>query len=228
MDSNPGWSVAGQWAFGQPTGQGGAQHGHPDPLNGATGTNVYGVNLNGDYSTTVGGPYYLTMGPVSLRHYAYTILRFQRWLNSDYAPYATANVQVSSNGSNWTEVWSNGTTETADAAWTLQQYDISATADDQPAVYVRWGYQIGSGAYPYSGWNIDDVQLVGMPLVTPGDLDCDGAITFGDINAFVLALGGYAGYHAAYPACLWLNADCDGNGAVDFGDINAFVALLNP
>ena len=59
-----------------------------------------------------------------------------------------------------------------------------------------------------------------------GDLNCDGAVNFGDVNPFVLALGGQAGYQAAFPNCNWLNADCNGDGIVDFADINPFVALL--
>ncbi len=59
-----------------------------------------------------------------------------------------------------------------------------------------------------------------------GDLNCDYAVNFDDINAFVLALGGFADYHAAYPACNWLNADCNQDGLVDFDDIDAFVAIL--
>ena len=53
MDADPGWSVQGQWAFGHPDRAGRRFHGYPDPNNGHTGTNVYGVNLNGGYSTTV-------------------------------------------------------------------------------------------------------------------------------------------------------------------------------
>jgi len=60
----------------------------------------------------------------------------------------------------------------------------------------------------------------------PGDMDCDGDVDFDDINPFVLALGGPAGYYAQYPNCIWLNGDCDGDGDVDFDDINAFVALI--
>ena len=59
-----------------------------------------------------------------------------------------------------------------------------------------------------------------------GDLNCDGAVTFDDINPFVLALSDPAGYATAYPACNILNGDCDQNGVVNFDDINAFVALL--
>jgi hypothetical protein len=63
--------------------------------------------------------------------------------------------------------------------------------------------------------------------VLPGDLNCDGAINFGDINPFVLILTDPVAWQAAYPGCPLLNGDISGNGSVDFGDINPFVALLS-
>ncbi len=60
-----------------------------------------------------------------------------------------------------------------------------------------------------------------------GDLNCDGVVNFDDINAFVLALSGAAGYEAVYPDCDVTLADCNGDGAVNFDDINAFVAILS-
>ncbi len=155
-----------------------------------------------------------------------TQLKFQRWLNSDYQPYVYATLQVSNNGTSWIDVWSNGTAELTANAWSLQTYDIGAVADDQPAVYVRWGYQVGSSAWAYSGWNIDDVQLVAVPVLDPGDLNCDGVVDFDDINPFVLALSDPQAYQAAYPDCRLLNGDCNEDGVVDFDDINAFVALF--
>ena len=225
LDSDPGWPVQGQWAFGQPTGGGGA-HGYPDPNDGATGDFVYGVNLNGDYSTTPGGPWYVTMGPVDLSYATHTKVRFQRWLNSDYQPYAYATVEVSNNGSTWTQVWSNGTQEIKDNAWSLKEYDISAVADEHAAVQVRWGYRINNGALAYSGWNIDDIQLVAIPTTLPGDLNCDGAVDFGDINPFVLILTSPTQWQETYPGCPLLNGDINGDGSVDFADINPFVQLL--
>lgn len=59
-----------------------------------------------------------------------------------------------------------------------------------------------------------------------GDLNCDGEVDFGDINAFVLALTDPVGYAQAYPACELGNADINGNGKVDFEDINPFIDLL--
>jgi hypothetical protein len=163
LDNDPGWSREGQWAFGHPTGQGAVSHGNPDPTTGATGSNVFGVNLNGDYySTGAGGPFYLTLGPLNFSNAANVVLQFQRWLNSDYQPFAFATVDVSNDGTNWAALYANGGTEVVDASWTEYQYDVSGFVDGQPAVYVRWGYQLAAGAFPYSGWNIDDIEFLGM------------------------------------------------------------------
>jgi hypothetical protein len=60
-----------------------------------------------------------------------------------------------------------------------------------------------------------------------GDVNCDGAVDFADINPFVLALSDPDQYAATFPYCIWQNADCNGDQRVDFADINAFVALLS-
>jgi hypothetical protein len=227
IDSDPGWSTQGEWAFGQPTGQGGS-HGYPDPTSGATGQNVYGVNLNGDYSTQYGGPYYLTLGPLDLSQANSPILKFQRWLNSDYQPYVRATLQVSANGTAWTDLWSNGSKVIRENTWSPREYDLPADTSYCPNVYLRWGYQIMQEALAYSGWNIDDVEIWGFALQMAGDLNCDGYVNFGDINPFVLALVDPAAYVTTYPSCDIMNADMNGDGSVDFGDINPFVAAMLP
>ncbi|MDB6064476.1 MAG: hypothetical protein JWR26_684 [Pedosphaera sp.] len=161
LDADPGWTRQGEWAFGQPGGLGGSPHGNPDPSSGATGTNVFGVNLNGNYSTAVGGPYFLTAGPFDFTGFGNISLQFQRWLNTDYPPYAYATVEVSNDGANWSLIFTNRTSAIQDSSWTECQYDISAFADGQPSVFVRWGYSVNYGAFPYSGWNIDDVAFFG-------------------------------------------------------------------
>ena len=192
MSSNPGWSAEGQWAWGQPTGQGGTEGGNPDPTCGHTGDNVYGVNLNGDYATDVGGPYYLTAGPIDLTGVTDATLKFQRWLNSDTTPNVSATVEVSVDGVKWTTIWSNGETEyyseteyCTDSSWTECVYGIGSIADGQPHVYVRWGYEVQqAGAVAGSGWNIDDVQIRGVVGGTfqPGYFDYDGDVDFADFK----------------------------------------------
>jgi hypothetical protein len=164
LNTNPNWTAEGQWQFGTPTGTGGSLHGYPDPNQGFTGQNVYGVNLNGDYTVTAGGPYRLTAGPFDCSGYEQISLNFARWLNTDNSDYVKCMVEVSRNGSDWQTIWVNPSeSEIAENLWQQQHFDISSIADGQATVYVRWSYQILNGrAYPYSGWNIDDVELVGL------------------------------------------------------------------
>lgn len=164
LDTDPGWPRSGPWDYGKPTGGGGTAHGHPDPTAGATGSNVLGINLNGDYSTALGGPWWLTAGPFDLSQRKSTRLAFQRWLNSDYEPWVSALIEVSINGTQWTTVWRNGFTFTAESSWKRQELDLSAIADRQPRVWVRWGHKVGRSTevWACSGWNLDDVQILGQ------------------------------------------------------------------
>jgi len=166
LNTDPGWTRQGQWAFGTPTGSGGTAHGYPDPTSGATGTNVFGVNLSGDYSTTVGGPWYLTTGPINLTGCTGTQLRFKRWLNTDYASFVYATIDVSTDGTTWTNLFTNSGTAIAENAWSTQTCTLGSATDNNATVYIRWGYQIGSGAYAYSGWNIDDIEFLASSSMT--------------------------------------------------------------
>ena len=163
LSSDPGWTTEGEWGFGQPTGSGGAEFGYRDPANGYTGSNVYGVNLSGDYSITVGGPYYLTSGPFDCSSYEAIEIMFYRWLNTDYPPFVKHKIEVSNNGIDWNIVWEQSDGEFIYGnVWQPIKYDISSTADGENTVYIRWSYEIlQEGAFPMSGWNIDDIQLWG-------------------------------------------------------------------
>lgn len=163
LDDNPHWQVEGQWAFGQPTGSGGT-YGNPDPNTGFSGANVYGVNLEGDYATDIGGPYNLTAGPFYCKQYRNIQLKFARWLNSDTPMYVKNAVEVSNDGVDWTIVWEPmEPTAITDDTWQMLEYDISTIADGEESVFIRWSYTINERAYQYSGWNIDDVELWGNP-----------------------------------------------------------------
>ena len=101
----------------------------------------------------------------------------------------------------------------------------SALSTDLGDYGVFWNPTAGVG---FVWANVDHATdfAPGVPVTQVGDLNCDGTVDFDDINPFVKALAGRAGYEAAYPNCLWLNGDIDGNGSVDFDDINPFVRCL--
>jgi hypothetical protein len=220
LDEMPLASMFGQWQFGQPLGQGGDSYGNPDPSSGYTGDNVFGVNLAGDYSTELGGPYDLTIRGVDCSNLTQVHLHFMRWLNTDYQPYAYATVAVSNDGFNFTEIWDNGTSSVTDSAWTEQVFDISDIADGQEYVYLRWGYEIGSssGVWAYSGWNVDDIEVWGVPPSggggCPGDIDGDGEVGVTDFLELLSAWGPNPGHPA----------DIDGDDVVGVTD---FLELLS-
>lgn len=64
------------------------------------------------------------------------------------------------------------------------------------------------------------------PLPFYGDANCDGEITFADIDYFLVALAGQATWEQLYPDCPWLSADMNRDGEVTFADIDGFVAAL--
>ncbi|MBN1867451.1 hypothetical protein JW916_09175 [Candidatus Sumerlaeota bacterium] len=177
MDTNPGWSTQGQWAWGVPQGSGG-QYGSPDPTCGATGNNVYGYNLAGDYGNSISSPYYLTAGAIDCSASAGTHLRFWRWLGV-MSPYNDdASVQVSNNGSTWQTVWQNEDS-LYEGRWTQVTYDISTVADGQPTVYVRWGMGTTDAVLTACGWNIDDVQILRLVSTSDRLTVHDGDVFFG-------------------------------------------------
>ena len=90
-------------------------------------------------------------------------LKFQRWLNSDYQTYVYQTLEASVNGLMWSPVWDNGSSEVADSSWSEQVFDLSALADGETTLYLRWGHRVASsGSWAYSGWNIDDVEIWGL------------------------------------------------------------------
>ncbi len=159
MDTNPGWTTQDQWAFGQPTG-GGGEYGGPDPTSGHTGLNVYGYNLAGDYANTL-PERHLTSTAIDCSNLSGVTLKFWRWLGVEVSSYDHAYVRVSNNGSTWTTVWQNSA-QLAETSWTQVEYDISALADGQATVYLRWTMGTTDGSWRFCGWNIDDVEIWGV------------------------------------------------------------------
>ncbi len=160
MDGDPGWTAAGDWAHGQPTGGGGVSYGFPDPASGFTGSNVYGFNLGGDYAPNL-PELHLVTGAIDCTGLEGVTLKFMRWLNVEQPLYDHASLAVSSDGATFFPVWENPA-EIIENAWTQVEYDISAVADGQATVYLRWTMGTTDGNWQYSGWNIDDVEIWGM------------------------------------------------------------------
>ena len=62
------------------------------------------------------------------------------------------------------------------------------------------------------------------PASCRGDMNCDGTVTFADIDLFVAALAGEPAW--THWPCPWINGDCTADGNVTFADIDPFVARI--
>jgi len=217
METDPGWTVNGDWAWGIPQGNDG------DPSGGFTGSNVYGYNLSGAYANNLAETALITT-TIDCSAMQNLELRFKRWLGVENSQYDHASIDVSNDGTTWTGIWENPGSSIEESSWTDCSYDISNVADNEPTVYIRWIMGSTDSSVTYCGWNIDDVEIWGVntlaPTATPdicihhGDSNLDGTVTAADAQqAFLIALGSYAPTYEEECA-----SDCNGDGDVTAGD----------
>ena len=119
LDSDPGWTVQGQWDHGTPTG-GGGEYGNEDPTAGHTGSCVYGYNLSGDYANNLSETH-LTSAAIDCSDLSSVSAKFWRWLNVERNSYDHAYFSVSNDGSSWTTLFSNPDSHIEDDSWS--QFD---------------------------------------------------------------------------------------------------------
>ncbi len=168
LDSDPGWTTDGDWAFGMPSGAGGSA-GSPDPTSGFTGMNVYGYNLDGDYQPNMHETEYLMTAAVDCRNKSGTTLEFEGWLGVEKNNYDHASIQISTDGSGgWETIWENPSGSLDGGVWTCWSFDISEIADNAEQVFIRWGMGPTDSSVNYCGWNIDDIQIVSFQTCDPG------------------------------------------------------------
>lgn len=152
-------AVQNDWQKGTPQGKGGF-----DPASAGAGTSARGNdlgigNFNGNYASNASNwlesPAIDATGATGLR------LRFLRQLSVEDGLYDQAAIRV-----NGALVWQNpatqgGTSNLIDTAWTAQDIDVSALADGQPAVKIRFELK-ADGGLEFGGWTIDDVALMSV------------------------------------------------------------------
>ncbi|MEQ8769178.1 MAG: proprotein convertase P-domain-containing protein [Phycisphaerales bacterium] len=212
MDTDPMWTTEGLWAWGVPAGLGGGGFSGPDPTSGFTGANVYGYNLNGNYTDNMPETN-LTSDALDVSGNAQVVVSFRRWLGMESSTFDDAAFRVSVDGGPFQDVWVHSGGSFGDDAWTFQSYDITGIAGGASTITLRWVMGATDGSVTYPGWNLDDIEVGGDNiLANPADLDGNLALNVDDIDAFVSAFLG--------SDCL---ADMNGTGTLNVDDIDAFV-----
>ncbi|MBL8858692.1 MAG: hypothetical protein JNL28_09320 [Planctomycetes bacterium] len=186
MESNGAWVTGSvgdtansnnDWQRGVPQGKSGTSSSVPwaDPSVATSGTscrgNDLGLNgLNGAYQSDVHN--YLLSPVFNCSGQTGVNLIFKRWLTVEKSEFDIARVLV-----NNTEVWRNPFgAHLLDTSWTTQSIDISALADNNPAVTIQFELQ-SDGGLNLGGWQIDDLALGRIeraPQCTPIQSFCAG------------------------------------------------------
>ncbi|MFO1495993.1 MAG: M14 family zinc carboxypeptidase [Lysobacterales bacterium] len=96
----------------------------------------------------------LTSLPLDLRDTSGLRLQFQSWCDTE-STYDFGRVEISTDGSNWTQIWS------CDASPQWSSVDLSLAALEG-AANARIRFRFTSDvSQVYDGWNIDDIRIVG-------------------------------------------------------------------
>ena len=151
------------WQRGTPAGNAG------DPGTAYSGTKAWANDLglpgwNGSYAANVNN--YLESPAIDCTGKSGVTLRFARYLGVEEGIYDRAKILV-----NGQLVWQNQNNgHTLDSNWGFVEYDISAIADNNPAVKVRFTLTSDAGL-EFGGWTIDDFELYTLDAVPPGGTD---------------------------------------------------------
>jgi hypothetical protein len=164
FEISSGWTHGGtgqdDWQNDTPAGNGGY-----DPSSAASGAKVWGNDLghgnyNGNYQPNVNN--WLESPSIDCTGQTGVHLRYRRWLTVEEGQYDQAKILVNGN-----QVFANPASgDHIDTAWELHDIDISAHADNNPNVKIKYTLTTDGGK-ELGGWTIDDLHV---GTVSDGDL----------------------------------------------------------
>jgi hypothetical protein len=160
FSTNQGWQLGTGWQIGSATPFNSSTSGHEEPAfdNSPTSDNmILGHMIGADYTNNM-SPVYATSPPIDCTGMTNVQLRFYRWLGVMVGD--TVKVQVTNNGSTWTDLFQNGGTVATPTQWQLVAYDMTAVAAGNSAVQFRFQMGGTDASIVSVGWCIDDIEVL--------------------------------------------------------------------
>ncbi|TAH35485.1 MAG: hypothetical protein EYC70_12565 [Planctomycetota bacterium] len=156
------------WTHGRSQGSDDWQRGVPqgkssDPAAAFSGLACWGNDLgngtDGKYANNSAN--FLDSPAIDCSAFSGVTLRFRRWLSVEAGTADQARISVLAGGV-WNPVWSNDLgVNSADFGWVEHEVDLSAFADGNPAMQLR--FEMTSNFFVnFGGWNVDDLRLVSI------------------------------------------------------------------
>ncbi|HAF30732.1 MAG TPA: hypothetical protein DCG75_16945 [Bacteroidales bacterium] len=165
FETDKGWILTGEFQRTTPLGKGGSVS-NSDPEEASSGVTVLGTDLTGlgsypgDYEFNLTDRAYTATSPyLDCKYYKDLYLYFDRWLNIDGNDTVTIDMSAVTKN-NWQKFWQNSGTSIT-GHWSPLRYNISSVANRKDSVQIRYTLGPTNDFWNFSGWNIDDVVVVG-------------------------------------------------------------------
>ncbi|MBI4722944.1 MAG: hypothetical protein HY769_08145 [Candidatus Stahlbacteria bacterium] len=125
----------------------------------STGTCALATVLDGTYYPAMTTTYYATSPAINCVGYTRVYLRFKRLLQISSSD--SVHIEVF-DGTIWSRVWSNIAVSVSDASvYVTFTLDVSQYAAGNANFQMRFGMGKTSASTTYTGWNIDDFEVLG-------------------------------------------------------------------
>jgi hypothetical protein len=164
---NTGWSTSYPWEIDALGPCSGGYNGadpttdhSPTADNRVLGTNVP-CTFNHRYSTR-----WATSPVIDCGDYEQVVVQHWRHDHTDYIGFQYWYLEVKDATGSWHRIWQGYNYPSPnDRSWTLVgPYDVSMYADENPNFQIRFGHYASGGVFTVAGRNIDDVEVLGVPI----------------------------------------------------------------
>ena len=150
-DSPAGWSMTGDWQWGEPVVG-------PETFEG----NLIGTNLHGNYSDNSDS--IITMPPIDLSNSSEASLRFDHWYEVEKG-LDRCQIAISTNGGTYWDILAEYGKE--DSQWREAVVDLSEYCGLENPIIIGFGF-FSDETSNHAGWYIDNVKIVGRDINPPG------------------------------------------------------------
>ena len=148
------WTLGSAWYIGKDT-----SSSRPTTSAVPSGANTL-YSHNGDYPNNMGSTIWATSPVMNCGGCSGGWdLKFKRQLGVESSTWDHAYVQIKSSSGSWTNIWQNSGS-VSDGSFTSLTYTISNYISGNSNLQVRFGIGRTDSSVQYSGWNIDDVEIL--------------------------------------------------------------------
>ncbi len=162
FDTDKGWYLEGEFERDVPQGLGDSINASPDPDYAFIGSNVLGYDLtnDGNYGSNIVTPYVAESPVFDCYYFKNVKLVYYRWLNIENNSYDQAAITLSADsGATWKNIWANSVAVN-DNYWYYHSLNTSFI-DRKREAKLRFTLGPTDGSTNLSGWNIDNVAMIG-------------------------------------------------------------------